>query len=266
MSLILRVFAAILLGITLAGCATAKQKQQKAAVEQRIDKIVKLNTELAAAYLQRGQLDIAMQNISKALALAPNDPGANNVMALLQWQLKEHKEADIYFNKALKASPKDAIGRSKSSKVHNNYGAFLCEQGHVNKAVEQFRLALADPLYATPAQANVNAGLCLMKKPAPLDAEVYFRAALGLDPKLPDALYQMAKISYDTGRTYSARGFIQRYFEVGEDTPQSLLLAVKIEDALGYKDAEASYAVRLKGKFPGSSEAKRLQGLSLKRN
>jgi type IV pilus assembly protein PilF len=76
----------------------------------------------------------------------------------------------------------------------------------------------------------------------------------------------MAKISYDTGRTYSARGFIQRYFEVGEDTPQSLLLAVKIEDVLGYKDAEASYAVRLKGKFPESSEAKRLQGLSLKKN
>jgi len=255
---VLRIFGAILLSIALVGCATGKRKQEKAALDQRIDSIVTLNTQLAAVYLQRNQLEVALENISKALALAPKDPRANNVMALLQWRLKEYEEADKYFKKALESD-------AKNSEAHNNYGAFLCERGYVNKAVEQFRAALTDPLYPTPAQANLNAGLCLMKKPAPLDAEVYFRAALRIAPKLPQALYQMALISYDTGRTYSARGFIQRYFEVGEDTPRSLLLGVKIEDALGYKDAEASYAVRLKGKFPQSPEAQRLRGLSLKK-
>jgi type IV pilus assembly protein PilF len=128
--------------------------------------------------------------------------------------------------------------------------------------VQQFELALADPLYTTPVQANLNAGLCLMKKPAPVMAEPYFREVLKLDPKRGEALYQMAKISYDSGKTYSARGFIQRFFEVADDSPESLLLAVRIEGKLRAKDAEASYALRLRGKFPDSPEVQELRKLS----
>ena len=69
----------------------------------------------------------------------------------------------------------------------------------------------------------------------------------------------MARISYDGGRTVAARGFIQRYFQAGQDTPEALLLAVYIERALKNKDDEASYAVRLRGKFPTSPEAQQLQ-------
>ncbi|MFQ6021200.1 MAG: type IV pilus biogenesis/stability protein PilW [Acidiferrobacterales bacterium] len=248
-----RIFGAILFIIILTSCASS---QERAALEARKQNVVVLNTQLAAAYLQRGKLEVAMENISKALILAPNDPQANNVAALLQWRLEEYDEAAKHFKKALKADP-------NSSEVHNNYGAFLCERGEIDKAVQQFANALTDPLYATPAQANLNAGLCLMKKPAPVAAEHYFREALRVDPKLPDALFQMAKISYDTGKTYSARGFIQRFFEVAQDTPESLLLAVRIESSLGAKDAEASYALRLKGKFPNSPEAQKVRRLTL---
>jgi len=40
-----------------------------------------------------------------------------------------------------------------------------------------------------------------------------------------------------------------------------LLLAFRIERALGAKDAQASYALRLRGKFPDSAEAKQLRTL-----
>ncbi len=247
-----RVFGAILIGTLLMGCASS---QERKALKARKENVVILNTQLAAAYLQRGRPEIALDNISKALALAPNDSQANNVMALLQWRLKQNDAAHKYFRRALKSQP-------KNSEARNNYGAFLCERGEVDKAVKQFELALADPLYTTPAQANLNAGLCLMKKPAPVVAESYFREVLKLDPKRKAALYQMAKISYDSGRTYSARGFIQRFFEIANDTPESLLLAVKIEGKLHAKDAEASYALRLRGKFPDSPETQELHKLS----
>lgn len=247
-----RVFGAILIGTLLMGCASS---QERKALKARKENVVILNTQLAATYLQRGRPEIAVDNISKALALAPNDSQANNVMALLQWHLKQNDVADRYFRRALKSQP-------KNSEARNNYGAFLCERGEVDKAVKQFELALADPLYTTPAQANLNAGLCLMKKPAPVVAESYFRETLKLDPKRKAALYQMAKISYDSGKTYSARGFIQRFFEIANDTPESLLLAVKIEGKLHAKDAEASYALRLRGKFPDSPETQELHKLS----
>ena len=249
----IRVFGAILIiGTLQMGCASNPERE---ALEARKENVVMLNTQLAAAYLQRGQPDIALYNISKALALAPDDSQANNVMALLQWRFKENDAADKHFKRALKSEP-------DNSEARNNYGAFLCERGEIDKAVKQFELALADPLYTTPAQANFNAGLCLMKKPAPVAAESYFRAVLKLDPRRREALYQMAKISYDSGETHSARGFIQRFFEISDDTPASLLLAVKIEGKLHAKDAEASYALRLRGKFPDSPEAQELRKLS----
>lgn len=247
-----RVFGAILIGTLLMGCASS---QERKALKARKENVVILNTQLAATYLQRGRPEIALDNISKALALAPNDSQANNVMALLQWHLKQNDVADRYFRRALKSQP-------GNSEARNNYGAFLCERGEVDKAVKQFELALTNPLYTTPAQANLNAGLCLMRKPAPVMAESYFRETLKLDPKRKAALYQMAKISYDSGKTYSARGFIQRFFEIANDTPESLLLAVKIEGKLHAKDAEASYALRLRGKFPDSPETQELHKLS----
>jgi type IV pilus assembly protein PilF len=247
--------AILVLSVSLTGCAT--KKEQRAAVEAQKDNIVLLNTQLGAVYMQRKQYEIAQKHIAKALMAEPDSPAANNVMAVLQWRMKNHDEAVKYFNKTLKLQPKNAEAR-------NNYGAFLCERGEIDKAVKQFDIALSDPQYPTPAQANLNAGMCLMKKPAPVVAERYLREALRLDPKLPEALLQMAKISFDIGNTYSARAFIQRYFEVSQDTPQSLLLAVKIESALDARDAEASYALRLKGKFPNSPEAKELHRLSLK--
>lgn len=248
-----RVFGAILfIGTLLMGCASNPERQ---ALEARKENVVILNTQLAAAYLQRGQPEIALHNISKALTLAPNDSQANNVMALLQWRLREHNVADKYFRRALKSQP-------DNSEARNNYGAFLCERGEVDKAIKQFELALSDPLYHTPAQANLNAGLCLMKKPAPAAAESYFREVLKLDARRKEALFYMAKISYDSGETYSARGFIQRFFEVATDSPESLLLAVRIEGKLRSKDAEASYALRLRGKYPESPEAQELHKLS----
>ena len=247
-----RVFGAILIGTLLMGCASS---QERKALKARKENLVIVNTQLAAVYLQRGRPEVALYNISKALTLAPDDSQANNVMALLQWRLKDNDAADKHFRRALKSQP-------DNSEARNNYGAFLCERGEVDKAVKQFTLALADPLYTTPAQANLNAGLCLMKKPAPVAAAFYFREALKLDPKRKSALYQMAKISYDSGKTYSARGFIQRFFEIADDTPESLLLAVKIEGKLRAKDAEASYALRLRGKFPDSPEAQKLRKLS----
>jgi type IV pilus assembly protein PilF len=246
---------AVSLAFLLAGCASSAERQ---ALEARKGNIVLLNTQLAGAYLQRGQLDIALQHADRAIAVGPEDAQANNMMALIQWRLGNHQDADKYFKRTLKLDPKDSKGR-------NNYGTFLCERGDVDAAVKQFNAALADLTYATPAQANLNAALCLMRKPMPAEAERYFRETLRLDPKQPQALQGMAKITYDSGRSFSARGFIQRFLEVSSDTPAALLLAVKIEEALGDKNAASSYALRLKGKFPTSVEAQELEQLSLKR-
>lgn len=242
----------VLLLVAVAGCASSTER--KADMEKKNNR-AETHVMLGANYLQRGQLDVAKEELDKALKEAPDNSQANNIMAVLQWRLKKYDEADRLFRKALDNDP-------ANSSAHHNYGAFLCDRGKLDAGVRHFDAAAGDALYPYTAEVNLNAGVCLMKKPAPAAAEKYFREALRINPKLPGALYQMAKLSLDSGRRLSARGFIERYFQSAEDTPESLLLAVRIEHALGNKNAEASYALRLRNKFPTSPEAGQLHAAS----
>lgn len=250
--------ARILLSVAvllLAGCASSAERQ---AEQVKLDRLADTHVFLGSRYLQRGQLAVAKEELDKALKISPDHSQANNIMAVLQWRFKDHEKAERFFRKSL------ATDENNASAQHN-YGAFLCDRGNINEGIRHFDAAAANPLYPYAAEVNLNAGLCLMKKPLPGTAEKYFREALRLNPKLPGALFQMASINLDSGQALSARGFIERYFQSSEDTPESLLLAVKIERILQNKNAEASYAIRLRGKFPASPEVAQLRALSAPR-
>ena len=239
----------LLLGAWLvAGCASSAERKEE---QEKSQQMAGTHVQLGVQYLQRDQLELATENIEKALSFDADNSQANNIMALLQLRLKKDDEAERYFRKAVNASP-------ENPEAQNNYGVFLCSHGRVDEAEQWFKKAIVNQLYRTPAEANLNAGVCLMKKPAPAAAEKYFRAALQINPQLAPALYQMVQISLNSGQILSARGFMERYFQSSPDTPESLLLAVRIENALGNKDTEASYALRLKSKFPNSTEATQL--------
>ncbi len=231
--------------VSLLGCASSAERK---AEQGRKDKRAETHVLLGANYMQRGQLDVAKEELEKALAESPDNSQANNIMAVLQWRLKNYSEAERLFRKSLNSDP-------KNSSAHHNYGAYLCEHGKLDEGVRHFDIAAKDQLYPYTAEVYLNAGVCLMKKPAPKAAEAYYRDALRVNPKLPGALFQMAKLSFDSGQSLSARGFLERYFQAGPDSPESLLLGVKIEHALKNKNAEASYALRLRSKFSDSPEA-----------
>lgn len=250
-----RIVLSVAVLLFLAGCASSAERQ---AEHDKMDNLAETHVLLGSSYLQRGQLDVAKEELDKALKLVPDHSQANNIMAVLQWRFKDYGKAERLFRKALASDENNASAQ-------HNYGTFLCDRGKITEGVRHFDAAAANPLYPYAAEVNLNAGVCLMKKPAPAAAEKYFREALRLNPKLSGALYQMAKISLDSGQALSARGFIERYFQSAEDTPESLLLAVKIERALRNKNAEASYAVRLRGKFPASPEVAQLHALSAPR-
>ena len=245
----------VFLSLVFSGCASTAERQ---AEQAKIAKKAETHLLLGSGYLQRGQLEIAKEELEKALKISPDYSQANNIMAVLQWRLQDYDKAESYFRKAL------AHDGNNASAQHN-YGAFLCDRGRIDEGLKYFDAAIANQLYSFAADVNLNAGVCLMKKPAPPAAEKYLREALRLNPKLPGALFQMAKISLDTGKAISGRAFIERYFLASEDTPESLLLAVKIERALGNKNAESSYAIRLRGKFPTSPEAEQLAAMSAPR-
>ncbi len=247
----IRLWLGLLTLIMLAACANDAEREETAA---KHSSRVKIHAELGATYLMHNKLDIAQQELERALELNPDDSQSNNVMALLQIRLKNDARAEQHFRKAISEQPDNSDAR-------NNYAVFLCERNRFEDAEEQFRAAIKNPLYKTPDQANTNAGLCRLRSGDKKAAVGYFRAALKINPRYPTALYHMARLSYESGEMLSARGFMQRFFEVSRDTPEALLLAFRIERALNAKDAQASLALRLRGKFPDSAEAKQLRTL-----
>lgn len=242
----------VLVCLLIGGCASQAEREEKAA---RLNKRVEIHTQLGATYLSRNQLDIAQQELELALEYNPDDSQANHIMGLLQLRLKKDDKAEQYLRRAISELPDNSDAR-------NSYGVFLCERGRLDEADEQFRVAIVNPLYKSPEQASLNAGICRLKKPDKKAAADYFRATLRHNPRQPQALLHLARFSFETGESLSARGFIQRHFEVSTDTPEALLLAFRIERVLGAKDAQATYALRLRGKFPQSAEARQLRTLT----
>jgi type IV pilus assembly protein PilF len=220
--------------------------------EQRKANRSDIYVRLAIAYMQEGQLGMALKKIKRGIELDPSNGEAHNVLAIIYQRLGENSLAEKHFGRASRLQPSNPY-------IRNAYGSFLCQQQRYDSADEQFRIALKNPLYKTPEVALTNAGICAKKSGDMDGAENYFRTALSRRSDFPQALIQMAQLSYDIGEPLSSRGYLQRFHKVAKHTPSSLWLAIQTERVLGDKNAEASYRMLLRGNFPDSEEMKLLR-------
>jgi type IV pilus assembly protein PilF len=238
--------AAVTVATSLTGCVAVPDKPKLSEAKEK--ELVNTYISTAGIYLKRGQLQYVKEKVDKAMALEPDNPDVNNMMALYQWRIKQNDEADKYFRKAIHADP-------KNPESLNNYGVFLCETGKVDDAVKYYDRAVAVPVYPARAQAYTNAAKCLVSVDDFEKAEVYFANALQVDPYFPEAALGIAKIEARNGRLVEARKHIKNYFFKGRKTPESVYLALRIEESLGNKKQAADYALELMSKFPDSQEA-----------
>lgn len=219
--------------------------------EQGDDTPAQINAKLGLNYMQQGSYDVALEKLQRALQQNPDLPEAHHYLAELYRQLGNHELAEQHYRRALRISPDDPA-------LQNNFGVFLCDRGRYREAEERFLRASRVPTYKRPHEAFQNAALCALREDDTERAENYFRKALDANPMMPNALYQMARLSYDSGEYLQARAFIQRYSAAARHTPQSLLLALRIERELGNDRAVQRYARQLRENFPDAEETEEL--------
>lgn len=245
--------AALAMVLALSACQPASNvrpdQEPSASPPQQVSQLAQDYTQLGIGYMRQGQLDTAWQRLHRALEVAPNYSVAHNAMGLLYDRLKEPDKADEEFRKAVELNPTD-------SSAQTNYGTFLCRHGKPAEGEKHFLLALQNSLYQSPEITYADAGECLHKNGQDDKAEKYFRQALQVNPKIPNALLGMAQINYSKKHYLQARAYFERYLDVGERTPAILWLGIRIERQLGNKDAVASYAMLLQSKFPDSAQTK----------
>jgi len=246
-----RTFVGIMLLISITACQPAGGgKNLKPA--QKTNQVAIANLRLGIAYLERKEYEKSLEKLQRAQEADPNYTTTYNVLGLLYQQLRDYSQAEKYFKKALSLNPND-------SSTLNNYGQLLCQQNRPDEADKIFLEAGNNPLYETPELAYTNAGLCAEANNKKELAENYFRKALQLNPRMPQALLKMAEYSFNQQNALSARAYLQRYQEVGQHNAKSLWLGIRIERQLGDKNAISSYGLLLKNQFPDSREAQLYQ-------
>lgn len=94
-------------------------------------KAAEINMRLGLNYMQRGDYEVALEKLQKALKQDPNLPSAHNTIALLYQRLNETEKAEQHFKQAVRRAP-------DYSEAQNNYGVFLCQQQRYKEAEERF--------------------------------------------------------------------------------------------------------------------------------
>jgi len=238
-SLLACLFAVGLLG----GCAGL---QPQASVDQR--RAAEVNAELGISYLRQNDLAQAQRALDRALQFDPKLAMAHLGMASLRERQGSMDGAMKHYREALALEPHNPYAQT-------NLGDLLCRQERFQEGQALLAKAIANPSYSAREVALLSAGICDLREGRIDRAEERMREALRVDPQYPDALYEMALLTYADGRPFQTRAFLSRLTALGVVTPQSLLLCFRAETRLGNHTDARSCAQRLQRDFGDTDEA-----------
>lgn len=247
------VVGAVLLAVALAtaGCASSPAPRGASAADPT-SPIAQRSINAAQALLDRGNAEGALAEAEKAIRADARSAQARIIHGAALEALGRGLEAGEDYQAALRLAP-------ASGPVLNAYGAWLCRAGRTDEALKAFNDAIADTHYRQPTQALANAGSCAGEAGRDEQAELNFRAALGMEPRHAQALTGMAKLEHRRGDALGARAFLQRREAIAPLTAPELVLAIEIETAAGdaraaarYRNQLASLAAELEAAAPSS--------------
>lgn len=240
---------AFLATLALAGCGSTDPKQvpNTSPGESPAD----LYVSLAAEYMTRGQMEIALRNAERAIAEDRRSGSAHYMLGIIQHQLGRIPESDASFAEALRLTP-------ASPTFRNAWGSVLCRQGRYDEGLREIAKAAEDPLYQTPEIAWMNAADCARRARRPAEVDRSLRAAITANPRFAPALLALAQREADRGQYQQARELIGRYGQVAPATPGALLLAARIERSLGNAQGAQALEAALKQRYPNAPETMQL--------
>jgi type IV pilus assembly protein PilF len=228
------------LALLLVACSSSPKKS-----DTELRRAAETNTSLGRQYMDRGEYEVALEKLKRAVAYDKTYAPAHTMLAVLYETIGQMDEAGVEYRKAVQYDPQDGS-------VNNNYGAFLCGVGKQKEAERYFLTAVEDPFYDTPAIALSNAGSCALAIGDLDKAESFLRQSLEYDNQLGAALLPMAEVSYRKGSYLRARAFLQRFEAVSPATRDSLSLGYNIETRLGDQASAERYRLELMEQYPGA--------------
>lgn len=196
---------------------------------------VEARVNLAVALSHLGRLDEARQSFDKAAAQSPKDPQIHANLGLLWMRLKNPDKALGSFERARSLDGSDAVVLANLCQLYNQKERYLeaeaaCKSSSVHPSEK-------------PANAEYNLGYALVKLGRSKDAAVHFNKALGMDPALASAHYNLGLIHYEQGSLeLAAKDFRAALNARGGTYPEARYnLAVVLGDRGQWQQAAGEY-------------------------
>lgn len=242
----------ISLALVLSGCVTVTDSRftKKVDNEKAVDNYVALGV----AYIQNGNMPLARKKIERALEISPDSASAHSAMATYWIERGEYDLAEKEFKIAL-----DNDSQHSPSNFH--YGRFLFAIRKDEKGCEYIKQAAADVDYTARVIAFENLGLCYNQFNQDRLAMDAFERAWSLDTNSTLSSLNLSALYLKRNRADIAKRWFDRLEAANreqklEHTPASLYVGLSLSKALRDKNAEASFAFKLKKRFPQSREYK----------
>jgi len=250
MNSMLKMISIVFIGLMLLSACTSQSNQSYG---QNFDQIKasKTRVSLGLTYLKNGNFRQAKFNLDKALEFAPRSADANFAMAYYYQSVNELEQAEEAYQYAMDLDPQNA-------NIANSYGAFSCQNGDYEKAKKYFLKAVNTSSYISSAETYENLALCSRSQGQPEDAIQYLRNAVNHQPGRANSLFLLARSLVEVEEWQEARVILRRYEKIAQISPQSLLMAMKIERGTGNETAAARYSDMLLRMYPNDTVTKKM--------
>lgn len=239
-------FALILFcSFVLTACVTERLDGKRRIVDK--DEALKQHIQLVEGYVSLKNRESARHHIRKAMEINKDSPQVLGALALVYQLEGENKLAEETYKKAIRKN-------KHLSSIENNYGYFLYGLKRYEDALVQFEAAAANLDFDDRAAALVNVGRSSLLLGNKSRAKAAFEHAAILKPGFPDPFIELAGIYFSEQDYPKAKESLDKFMNLGQQTPRALLMAIRLERMFGNKDREASYVLVLKNRYPYSKE------------
>lgn len=173
-----RILLLVVCAFVVGGCAGMDSKERATTATAHY--------QLGVSYLNDNNIQPAFVEFQKAMELNPHDKEVLNAIGVIYLlKIEDYPKAVEYFQRAIRAD-------RNFSEAYNNLGFAFEKTGKFSEAIEQYKLALANPQYRSAEKAFNNLGRALYRAGQYEKALDSYRDALKRFPNFHMPYYGLA--------------------------------------------------------------------------